>query len=328
VPERTRGSSDQLLTARGNISRDALAGIGWMCVANLLFAAMTMAARLSSETAPWSMVAASRAVMGVAVAIVFALGRGVTLRTNRPGLTWARSILGTCSMLSTFYALGSASLPVGDAITLMATTPIFIALLSPRMLGERPDGRLWIILLVAFAGVAFVAGPHLLVGLSHGAASNVELPALMAITAAMCSALAMMFLRMMRTSGRGVLPETPEAITLHFSVVASVVLVSITAFVFTWPSPRDMVLLVVTGLTGGLAQLAMTRAYALAEAARLGAVSYLGTVASFVGAVALLGERPEPTQVGGCLLVVGAGVALAMISARQARAARSAESAT
>jgi drug/metabolite transporter (DMT)-like permease len=72
-----------------------------------------------------------------------------------------------------------------------------------------------------------------------------------------------------------------------------------------------------------LAQLAMTRAYALTEAARLSAVTYLATVLTFLAGIVFLGERPAWTQLAGCALVVSAGLGLAVSAARRARGSAS-----
>ncbi len=283
-----------------------------MMFANTLFAVMTLSARLASESASWSTVAATRAFVGGLCALALAWHTGATLRTKSSGLSWARSLFGTAAMISTFYALSAPELAVGDAVTLFATSPLLIAALSPKILGERTGRALWAVLAIAFLGVALVAGPHL---------SFASPAAGAAFGAAVWSALAMMFLRKMRSPRDGKAPESAEAIALHFSMTSFTILALIAIPSFRVPSARDAALLLLTGVSGGVAQLAMTRAYALTEAARLGAVSYLGTVLSFVGAIALLGERPEPTQIAGSLLVVGAGVALAWVTSRVAPAA-------
>jgi drug/metabolite transporter (DMT)-like permease len=240
------------------------------------------------------------------VALAFAMHRRAPLKTKRRGLSWARSLLGTASMLATFYAVSSPELGVSAAVTLFSTAPIFIALLSPHILGERPGAGLWAILVVAFGGIVLVAGTQVSVSV---------VPAVVAILAALFGALAMMFLRIMR-SGRGDGdPESAEAIALHFGLVAFVAHAALGAFTFRMPDIADIGWLFVTGLSGGLAQLAMTKAYALTTAARLGAVGYLGTVMGFLGSVIFLHERPTLLQIGGSLLVVGAGVVLAVTTA-------------
>ena len=268
---------------------------------------MTIAARLASRSASWTTVGGTRAFVGAGVALVVALHRRAPLSTRRRGLSWARSLLGTGAMLSTFYAVSSPELGVSTAVTLFATAPLFIAILSPRILGEEPGRILWGVLLVAFSGVVLVAGTHLDVA---------AFPATCALLAAMFSALAMMFLRMMRSGGHGEEPESAEAIALHFGLVAFAAHAVLGVFSFRVPTLEDSFWLLVTGVSGGVAQLAMTRAYALTEAARLGAVGYIGTVMGFVGSVVFLHERPDPTQIVGAVLVIGAGVVLAISSAR------------
>jgi len=285
-----------------------------MVAANVLFAAMAISARLASRSASWTTVGASRALVGAAVAFAFALRSGASLRTRNRGLAWARSISGTLAMLATFYALGSPNLAVGDAATIFATAPILIALFSPWLLGEKASRGLWGVLLVAFAGVALVAGPQL---------SFSGLPACASMLSAVFSALAMMFLRRMRSGHGSGEPESTEAIALHFALVAFAAHAIFGLFSFRMPTARDAGWLFLTGFTGGLAQLAMTRAYALTEAARLGAVSYLNTVVTFLAGIVFLGERPAWTQLAGCALVVSAGLALAVSAARRARGSAS-----
>jgi len=271
-----------------------------MCVASALFAVMTLAARMAARSAGWATIGASRAFMGGMVALFFAWQTGVSLKTRSPRMSWARSGFGTISMITTFYALGRTDLALGDAVTLLSMAPLFIAVLAPTFLGERSSARLWGVLLVAFAGVALIAGPHL---------SFRALPAVSAVVAALSSAIAMMFLRRMRSGGE---PENAEAIAFHFSVVGFTALFVINLFSFRMPTAVDAVYLALAGTAGGLAQLAMTRAYALAQAARLGAMGYLGTVMSFVGSILLLGEEPQLGQLFGAVLVIGAGVVLAL----------------
>lgn len=284
-----------------------LSGFAWMAVANVLFAVMSISARFASRSAPWAMVGASRAGVGALVALAFALRTGASLKTKSMKLSLARSAFGTVSMVLTFYALGQPGLAVGDAATLFATAPLFIAMLAPMFLGERVDSRLWGLLVAAFFGAALIAGPHL---------ASEPVPAIAALCAALFSAFAMMFLRLMR-SGRGAgEPESSEAIALHFAVFSFIVHVALSLSDLRVPTLVDCFFLALTGLSGGLAQLAMTRAYALAEAPKLGATSYLGPVLSFLGAILFLGERPRLMQLGGVMMVIGAGIMLALSAAR------------
>src|SRR3712207_4131976 len=102
---------------------------------------MRVATRVNAGALPWTAVAAVRFVGGgVVVALVATLWRS-TLRVTDRRATWLRSLFGSGSALGVFYSLGHRDIPVGDAATLSATAPLFVALLSAPMLGERVSRR-------------------------------------------------------------------------------------------------------------------------------------------------------------------------------------------
>jgi drug/metabolite transporter (DMT)-like permease len=82
--------------------------------------------------------------------------------------------------------------------------------------------------------------------------------------------------------------------------------------VWRTPGARDGVVLFVTGLCAGLAQIAMTRAYALDHAARVSALAFSGVVFARLLAVPIFGEVPNATQAIGSLSVIGSGVLIAI----------------
>ncbi|WP_437301329.1 DMT family transporter [Sorangium sp. So ce426] len=304
------GASAIILAAeREGRAAHPTAGVLWMLLAQSLFAAMNVLARLSSEHAPWPEVAASRTLVGAATALGVALVRRAPLSVGRGDrrLAWARSLCGTGAMLCGFYTLGAPQIALGDAVTLGATSPIFVALLAPRLLGERTSPRLWLATLLAFAGVGLVAAPRLAI------AGEI---ALIATLGAVFSAFAMIWLRRIGAGGER---ASPEAIALHFSLVASAAMVALSIPVWRTPDALGALLLIGTGLAGGLAQLAMTRAYALDSAARVGAIGYVGVVLSHVLAAAWLGESPSADQLLGAALVTAAGLWLASQALRDAR---------
>ncbi|HEY8080018.1 MAG TPA: EamA family transporter, partial [Labilithrix sp.] len=102
--------------------------------------------------------------------------------------------------------------------------------------------------------------------------------------------------------------ETPEAIAFHFSVFAAVTLALIAVFDRRTPTSRDAALMVVAGVCAGFAQLAMTRAYTLDRAARVGGFMYLSVVVSALLGALALGEAPNALAIAGMLLVIVGGV--------------------
>ena len=281
-------------------------GLGWMVLAQLCFAGMNVCTRLGSAHLPWAEIAAARFVIGAAVAVGIALARGVSLRvTDRPG-TWRRSIFGALSAIGTFYALGSTRIGLGDAATLSATAPIFVALLSGPLLGERVGRHLWLAVALAFLGIVALLRP------SFEVAAPV---AVVATVGAFFYALAMIWLRKI---GPG---ESHEAVVLHFSLVGCATMVLLALPDWTWPDLPGGLYLLGAGLGGGGAQLAMTRAYSLQRAAPVTALSNLGIVFTYLLALAVFPARPTGWQVAGSLLVIAATV-LVSAGARAARPAR------
>jgi drug/metabolite transporter (DMT)-like permease len=280
-----------------------LAGLGWMLLAQVCFALMNVSARLAGRDLPWPQVVASRFLVGALLAILVAGMRGSSLRVADRHASWARAIFGTLSALCVFYAITSPRIHLGDAATLGATAPIFVALLAPRLLGERPSRTVGLALGLAFVGVILVLKPQ------FRSAAGV---AAIATLGALFYSFVILLLRRMGSA------ESSEAIVLHFSLVAFTTTLLLSIPGWRTPTPRQAGWLALTGLTGGIAQLAMTRAYALDRATRVSTLTYAGIVFTYLLAAPIFGERPGPVGTIGAICVMGAGFILAR-SARPAR---------
>jgi drug/metabolite transporter (DMT)-like permease len=127
-----------------------------------------------------------------------------------------------------------------------------------------------------------------------------------AILGALASAFAMIMLR--RISQR----ETPESISLHFSLVAATACLVLALPTLAVPSARDIGCMIAAGLSAGMAQIAMTRAYALERAARVSGLSYLTVVVSALLGVTFLGEAAPPRALAGMVLVIAGGLVVVM----------------
>jgi drug/metabolite transporter (DMT)-like permease len=285
-----------------------LQAFGWMALSAVLFALMNFFARLASAHASWAIVGASRALLGAAVAWGVGRARGAPLVAgDRKGM-WLRSLFGTGSMLATFYALSSRTLPLGDTVSLIYLTPVFVAVLAPSFLGEKTSKGIVLAIALSLAGVVLIFRPAAVFGGASIAGSppaegpSALATAVVAVTSALFAAVAMMMLRRVGQH------ESPEAIALHFSLVAAAIFVVVALADRRAPLGVDAVFTLIAGLAGGFAQLALTRAYSLDRAARVGAMGYLSVVASaLLGAVALH-ERPQPLAIAGMVLVVAGGV--------------------
>jgi drug/metabolite transporter (DMT)-like permease len=278
-----------------------LAGLGWMLVAQLCFAAMNVFTRLGSRDLPWPEIAAARFLIGALVAVGLARARGASLAvTDRRG-TWRRSIYGTLAAVGSFFTLSSPRVAVGDAATLGATAPIFVAALSGRLLEERVGRRVWAALALAFAGITLLVRPSFTIAAPVAA---------VATAGAFFYALAMIWLRRIGPA------ESHEAVVLHFSLVALGTMLVLALPSWTWPDARGGLYLLGAGLGGGGAQLAMTRAYSLHRAAPVTALSTLGVVFTWLLALPVFPQRPTAHQIMGTVLVLAATAFIGAATAR------------
>jgi drug/metabolite transporter (DMT)-like permease len=261
-----------------------------MVLAQLCFAAMNVFTRLGSRHVPWPEIAAARFLVGAAIAVALAWTRGVSLQVTDGRGTWRRSLYGTAAALASFYSLASPSIGLGDAATLGATAPIFVALLAGPLLGEWVGRRLWVAVGMAFVGIVLLVRPSFT--LSGPVAA-------VATAGAFFYALAMIWLRRI---GPG---ESHEAVVLHFSLVALATMLALALPSWTWPDLQSGLYLLGAGLGGGGAQIAMTRAYSLQRATPVTALSYLGAVFTYLIALPVFPDRPTLWQAAGSLLILG-----------------------
>jgi drug/metabolite transporter (DMT)-like permease len=276
-----------------------------MAASAIGFGLMNFCAHVASASVHWSMTAATRCVVGAAVAYGVARSRGATVRVkNRRGIWW-RSLWGTLSMMLTFFALGTR-LPLGDTVTFTNLSPVFLALLSPWLLRERTGKRVVVALVLAVAGILLIAQPETFEGF------DAVKGAIAAVLAALCASFSYTMLRRMGPA------ESPEAVTLHFSLVAAAALSVIASLHASVPDARTLAFMVGAGASGGFAQIALTRAYAMEKAARVGGVSYLAVVVSAVLGAVALHEGPSARAVCGMTLVVAGGLVVTVVGVREA----------
>ena len=278
-----------------------------MVGAAVAYVALYTCARALSGRCDWRVTALVRTAVNFAILFAWARARGIQLRLSTPRTLWIRSGAGADSLLLAFYAL--PRLPVADSLTLSNTAPLWIAGLASIFLGERAGLPVWAAIAVGFAGVVIMERPQLDAG---------ALPVGAALLGAFAASVAMLGLRRMR----GV---DPVAIVTHFAgfgtvAVLAVVLPEAGAIARSvHADAATFLLLGGVGLSGTVAQLLLTRAYALAPAARNAPVSFaeigLGGV---VDRVLVHRVFTAPTLFGMALVLRPAAWLLA--SARPARA--------
>lgn len=287
--------------------RDApLRALASMVLAAASFTAMNAFAA-GLRAVPWPLLTFARALFGLVAAFAVARARSSSLAVRDRAVMWERSAFGSVAMLCTFYAL--THMRLADATTLLNTTPLWIAALARVRIGERASWRVVAALATAFAGVVLVERP----GLARG-----DVAGLVALGAGASGAMAMVSLR--RLSG-----ESVDAVVVHFSAVASVITAALTVHAVLGGARLPAlgapvaVGVMFMGASASLGQLAMTRAYALDKAARVGAAGFAQVLLAVLIDVAVFHRAPVAESVAGIALIVTGGAALVWDASRAQR---------
>jgi drug/metabolite transporter (DMT)-like permease len=211
------------------------------------------------DSLDWPYIALARSVLPMTCAYALAKMAGVRLVLWRRTL-WMRSVAGSTAILCTFYAL--TCLRVSEVMTLTNMFPIWVALLSWPMLGERPPAYVWAAVVSGVAGVVLIQQPHLEVG---------NYASLIALGSSLCTGFAMIGLHRVRDLD-------PRAIVVHFSAVACLFgLVAIWFFPgrshATGLAPGWVgLMLLAVGLSATAGQLLLTHAFAAGSPARVSVI--------------------------------------------------------
>ena len=109
--------------------------VAWMLFASFSFGSMNALVKWTSPDADvWSMVFVRSIVIGVVIYSI-CKQRGVNLRVIDQRSMFLRCSTGLIAMILYFSALGL--IPIGQAVTLQYTNPLFVALLSGAFLSEK-----------------------------------------------------------------------------------------------------------------------------------------------------------------------------------------------
>jgi drug/metabolite transporter (DMT)-like permease len=196
-----------------------------------------------------------------------------SLPGGRPILLLLRGTLGFSAMILFFYTI--TTIPLGEAITLNKTSPLFVTLLAFFLMKERLGPWGILALFLGFLGVLFITQPW---GLT---VSRAHLMGLLGGFLAACAYATIKRLRHLYDARMIVLSFTATgtlAPLLLFGIAPHLTPPEALAFLFPeflWPQGgRVWSLLLLLAFTATLSQWLLTRAYTQGRAGIVGVVSY------------------------------------------------------
>lgn len=269
--------------------------VAWMLFASFSFGSMNALVKWASPEADvWSMVFVRSMV--IAVAIFFICRRsGITLIVEDRRSMLLRCITGLIAMILYFSALGL--IPIGQAVTLQYTNPLFVALLSSVFVSEKVEPIVWTLAIISFIGIVLIVSPDL---------QTIEVNAVLALGSGFFAALAYLYVRRLRAS------EHALSIVFWFATfsVAFTFIPAMPTLPTALSDPVVTLALVGIGVGAGAGQVGLTFAFHKANAAWISAFSYLTVIVATIYGYTIFGETLNSRDLLGCALIICSGIAL------------------
>jgi drug/metabolite transporter (DMT)-like permease len=233
----------------------------------------------------------SIAALVVLMPFVWWMGWKPLVRVERPRMQAARAVLSTAEVLS-FYA-AVYYLPLADVMTYWLAAPIYIAAVSPFLLGEHVGWRRWTAIGIGFLGVVIALQPS---------------AAMFNSPAAAISIVGTFFFAFMLISGRS-LRGTPDTVLVFWQTVSAAIGGLVFAL-FDWvtPSVRDLVLLALLGVVAMTAHVLINRALKLTDASVVAPLQYTLLFWAIVFGFVFFGDLPTVPMMIGALLIIASGL--------------------
>ena len=229
-------------------------------MAGLFFAIMGVLVKIGAQKFTTAELVFYRSFFSLILIYLYARSRQLTLATPVFPQQMRRGIIGFLSLLMYLYAI--TLLPLATAVTLNYTSSIFMAILMPLMLHEKPKKKLVAAILLGFIGVALLLKPRL-----H---ADELLAGTLGLLSGFSAGLVYIYVTQLGRSGE------PDWRTVFYFTLVSSIGGALWMFFhhFSGLSWNDLPLLLGIGASATVAQLAMTRAYRTGNPMIAGSLAY------------------------------------------------------
>ena len=208
-------------------------------------------------------------------------------KTNRPFLHFKRCVSGLVAIVAIFIAL--RKLPLATVVSITFAAPIFTTIMSILFLSEKVGLYRWLAVLVGFIGILIISEPGF---------SSLNLYYIYPII--FCLGLSYVAIAIKQLSST----EPVWLIGLYFSF--SIMIMSFFTLPQGWimPNLKDLFLLCMVGILGGLANLWLTQSYKFAEVSLVTPLKYLALIFAIFFGYMFWDEMPTTKTLLGAALVI------------------------
>jgi len=208
--------------------------------------------------------------------------------TKRVGLHFLRCTFGLIALLAIFTAL--RNLPLATVVSISFAAPIFATIFSIFFLSEKVGFFRWLAVFVGFIGIVIIAEPGF---------SSLNIYYVYPIIFCLGLSYVAITIRQLSTT------EPVWLISLNFS--AAITLASIFTIPFGWimPNIKDLILLSLIGVFGGVANLWLSQSYKFSEVSLVTPLKYLALVFAIIFGFFIWDEVPTfKTLIGASLVII------------------------
>lgn len=233
----------------------------------------------------------SLAALVILVPMVWMAGLPALTKAERPWMQLARVVCSTAEVFCFYYAV--MYLPLADVMTYWLAAPIYVAALSPLLLGDHVGWRRWTAIAIGFVGVIITLEPS---------AAMFTAPAVISIIGSAAFAFMMISGRFLR--------GTPDT-TLVFFQVMGAGLAGLAFAPFDWSpiqSGFDLGLLGLLGIVAMAAHMLVNRALKISDAATVAPLQYTLLLWAVIFGFLFFGDVPRLTMLIGAALIVASGL--------------------
>lgn len=217
-------------------------------------------------------------------------GEKIRIRVKRPWLLALRSGINVFSWILFFSGL--KYLPLATAVALFFSFPLFLAVISVPLLGEKVGIRRALAIVVGFVGVLLITNPS----------SGLSIPALLMLGAALCWAVVAGMTR--------ILGEDENTSTILFNALLGFVIILALPQFWIWQSigMHEYLLVTATAFFGAIAQFGVTKAYAIASPSLIAPFEYTSLIWAAAFGYLVWGDIPDLYAISGTILIIASGI--------------------
>ena len=300
-----------------------LLGIGLKIISTFAFLGMSTLVKLASADMPIGELMFFRAffaMVPLGLWLWWTDELRSAIKTTRLGGHLIRSISGSGGMYFGFAAL--ALLPLPDATAIGYLAPLVATTLAALLLREDVRPYRWAAVGIGFLGTLVMVAPHLVQrDVSAFYTAGPALGALAGLTASVCNGFSSIQIRKLAQV------ERTGTIVFYFLLVTSIIGLLSSIWVWRQPTQTEAILLICSGILGGIGQILITSSYRFADASVIVSFEYSSLVWAVAIGFFLFGDIPHPAVFAGAAIVIASGLYVVYRERRTNRATRAAEAA-